>query len=295
MQLEPPPPNGCIPPPTHPTSQLVDSLERLLQQPAATPGRVAISALRRSQTGEAAAPAATSPDLGAGLGTGWRHGHSGDATPVVAPAGSGSPAATPTLLSGPASRWRLAAERAASFKTPAGSPGSAGAPRRQVSFASAARMLSPTEALLAQIDQSLSPAASPAASPSAAPAGAAATSPTLRATPSFAYRARDNGCHYQAASLPRALAIEPSSPSAVGAPYCPALPGAPWETPAPAGDGAAAGPGAAARLQQAGATSSAPSSVAASPAPAAAAAVPSATEHVSLPAAQFDLHPASSG
>ena len=191
----------------HPTPkpQLVASLELLLQQPAATPGRVALTALRRSHTtelpgGEGSA-AATTPGFAA-----------------LAKAGAATPA--PTLLAAPTSSWRLAAERAASFKTPAasvpapgaglGSVGISATPswRRQVSFAAPPKPASPTDDLLEEISRAVSPGKVPLALAPAAPPRAS--------TPLFVSSAAPPAAAAPTCPLPlHAAALTPAWPPAL--------------------------------------------------------------------------------
>lgn len=173
------------PPPFSAPLQLVASLDALLhpQQPAATPGRSALTALRRSHTGELGAGGGPLPSqLSAAPSLGGSH------------AGTTAGEATPTLLPAPSNRWRLAAERAASFKTPAfgsaaaaaaasgnSAEGSGGTSWRQVSFAAAhgqASKASPAADLLADIEKVVSPGAG---------------APLAAASPSFSHQAAAAG------------------------------------------------------------------------------------------------------
>lgn len=192
--------------------QLVASLEALLQQPTATPGRTAIAALRRSTTtelpagpaavglGEASSSSGATPALAATLSFARTTGRSEAAGSTSAGAGAAaiaaagdSPGATPTLPRAPTNRWRLAAERAASFRSPPAAsslPSGAGLSSlgatssrptsglRQVSFApsrssASPQAHSPADGLLAEIARAITPAA-PLASAAAQPAADAA-------------------------------------------------------------------------------------------------------------------------
>lgn len=209
----------------HPFLQLVASLERLLQQPAATPGRAALAALRQSQTEEVPAPAgwgssgvvptdpASPPNFSAGGGA------SGGRSAVTT---LGSEAASPSLAAAPTNRWRFAAERAASFRRPPAAAGavaggsSAGSGRavsRLRLDSSTLRHASPAADLLAEIEQAVSPTASPAA--------VVGLSLSAAASPSFSYQ------------LDAAAAASPAGSSL---PH-PASPAAAWQQQAAAAGG----------------------------------------------------------
>lgn len=184
-----------------------------------------MTALRRSTTTEltagpaAAGPAAAgssssaSPSLTATLSFSRSAGRSEAASGTTAAAAAAiaavadSPAATPTLPSAPTNRWRLAAERAASFRSPpapSSLPSGAGPSNlgggssssrhgatsalRQVSFApgrspaSPQLAHSPADGLLAEIARAVTPAAAPAR---AIQPSAAAALGSIAAVPSF--------------------------------------------------------------------------------------------------------------
>lgn len=158
--------------PSLPPLQLVASLERMLQQPAgATPGRTALTALRQSQAAELSG----GPSFGSGgpvlsaapsfsLGTGQ-----GSRTLSATTDASGGISASTRAPD----RWRLAADRAASFRAAHGTSTAGSLKLRSGSWRDAgpSPTASPAADLLAEIDRvTASPAATPAATPAASPA-----------------------------------------------------------------------------------------------------------------------------
>ena len=170
----------------------------MLQQPTPPPGRAALAALRQSRAAELPSGAAgaadngissyrsssssLSPELAANTSFECV-GRSRASTPGTAAAAAG---VTPALAA-PTNRWRLAAERAASFKSPpAGSIGISGRASGGGGSSSGCwgwtpqepSKLSPAADLLAEIARVVSPTASPAGG-----------SRLLVTSPSFSYAA----------------------------------------------------------------------------------------------------------
>lgn len=231
-----------LPPPSN-TVQLVASLEALLQEPAATPGRAAMTALRRSTTAElmagptaAGGGSSATPNLAAALSFGRPAGHNeGTSSSAVAAAAAiaaagDSPDATPSLPRAPTNRWRLAAERAASFRSPpgasplssgagpgglGGSSGRAPSSLRQASFApgrspASPQAHTPADSLLAEIARAVTPASPAAAAPPAA--SPVPVSPT--AMPSFSSGLGGAAAAAGAAGSPSASSVTyPAPPS----------------------------------------------------------------------------------
>jgi hypothetical protein len=172
------------------------ALERMLQQPTATPGLAAVTALRQCQAAETPSGAAGAADSGipryrstipspelAAPASFEGAGRSRASTAGTAAVAAGS---TPALAA-PTNRWRLAAERAASFKSPpadsvgisgggSGWGGNSGGKRSWAPHEPP--KLSPAAELLAEIAKVVSPTVSPAGG-----------SRLLAASPSFSYAA----------------------------------------------------------------------------------------------------------
>ena len=171
-------------------TQLVASLERMLQQPAAAqPGRAAISALRQSQTAEVGAAGGSgggTSSLARTSSSSFGRTASGLAFRSTTLSTEGGAFGTAPAAAGAApSRWRLVADRAASFKPPRpssggglGGWGGSGVWAGGDAAGSSSMQASPAADLLAEIDRVVSPTASPAASPSFSYLAPAHGSPT---------------------------------------------------------------------------------------------------------------------
>ncbi|PSC69093.1 hypothetical protein C2E20_7297 [Micractinium conductrix] len=174
----------------HSAKDLVASLERMLQQPAAAqPGRAAISALRQSQTAEVGAAGGSgggTSSLARTSSSSFGRTASGLAFRSTTLSTEGGAFGTAPAAAGAApSRWRLVADRAASFKPPRpssggglGGWGGSGVWAGGDAAGSSSMQASPAADLLAEIDRVVSPTASPAASPSFSYLAPAHGSPT---------------------------------------------------------------------------------------------------------------------